>query len=269
MQRFIDSLSVLFLAMCSSLVQEPEPPLQLGKFRLRWTCQCGETLWDDFKEMRPGAAEEMQSSLVTSKVDFDDFVQSRTNKTKSNWGDLIGRQRPRRSPIRGTVTGASTRKSQVTEPKRSTNEPTLSPEADSSQCHNKTNTQRLDFAEIGTASSIGSLARTRSSLNQDDSATDGLTTASYEEKTAKNSRNSSKEYLLLCLGKRSDTLRLHQLDIGNISNDVELCELLRKTYRAHRGRLSCYFFPRKIVSVKFRKVIETTPKPNMTKFSPT
>lgn len=40
-----------------------EPPLKEGKVRIRWTCQCGEALWDDFRELQPGAAERLRRQL--------------------------------------------------------------------------------------------------------------------------------------------------------------------------------------------------------------
>ena len=40
-----------------------EPPVEEGKVRIRWTCQCGTELWDDFKELIPGAAENLRHQL--------------------------------------------------------------------------------------------------------------------------------------------------------------------------------------------------------------
>lgn len=40
-----------------------EPPLEDNKTRIRWTCHCGERLWDDFMELRQGAANDLQHSL--------------------------------------------------------------------------------------------------------------------------------------------------------------------------------------------------------------
>lgn len=41
----------------------PEPPVETGKVRVRWTCSCGEQLYDDFIERRPGAARELEAYL--------------------------------------------------------------------------------------------------------------------------------------------------------------------------------------------------------------
>ena len=40
-----------------------EPPVAPGEVRIRWICLCGTALWDDFKELRPGAAEDLQRCL--------------------------------------------------------------------------------------------------------------------------------------------------------------------------------------------------------------
>ncbi|KAF7507687.1 hypothetical protein GJ744_010240 [Endocarpon pusillum] len=52
-----------------------EPPLENGKVRVRWTCRCGRQLYDDFKEARPGAAEDLGKLLdhpqaAKSRKDF-------------------------------------------------------------------------------------------------------------------------------------------------------------------------------------------------------
>ncbi|KAL9070497.1 MAG: hypothetical protein Q9161_004793, partial [Pseudevernia consocians] len=44
-------------------IRHQEPPLDEGKVRVRWTCQCGNRLWDDFVELRAGAAEDLRKSL--------------------------------------------------------------------------------------------------------------------------------------------------------------------------------------------------------------
>ncbi|KAL8853324.1 MAG: hypothetical protein Q9221_001800 [Calogaya cf. arnoldii] len=44
-----------------------EPPLMKGRTRVRWTCSCGRKLYDDFQELRPGAAAETQRRLNFKK----------------------------------------------------------------------------------------------------------------------------------------------------------------------------------------------------------
>lgn len=41
----------------------PEPPVPDGHVRVRWTCSCGEHLYDDYQENRSGAAAELQAHL--------------------------------------------------------------------------------------------------------------------------------------------------------------------------------------------------------------
>ena len=45
-----------------------EPALEANHTRIRWTCQCGSLLWDDFRELRPGAAEELRRGLEVWKA---------------------------------------------------------------------------------------------------------------------------------------------------------------------------------------------------------
>ena len=67
-----------------------------------------------------------------------------------------------------------------------------------------------------------------------------------------------RKFLLLCLSKSNDTLRLLQLDVGSVRSDVLLFRMLQSEYLAYGGVWGRWFSPRKIVSVKFRKVIRTT-----------
>ncbi|KAL8830148.1 MAG: hypothetical protein Q9170_005869 [Blastenia crenularia] len=41
----------------------PTPPIPAGKTRISWTCSCGDELYDDFVETRPGAAKELMTAL--------------------------------------------------------------------------------------------------------------------------------------------------------------------------------------------------------------
>ena len=62
------------------------------------------------------------------------------------------------------------------------------------------------------------------------------------------------KYLLLCLGRRNDALRLHQLNLESISDDVQLFELLRKKHLQYKGIFTRSLWPKRVVSVNFRKV---------------
>ena len=65
---------------------------------------------------------------------------------------------------------------------------------------------------------------------------------------------SQMKFLLLCFSKPSDTLRLLQLNLQHITDDVGLFQMLQATYTSHRGLLTRIFSPQKVVSVNFRKV---------------
>lgn len=41
-----------------------EAPSQHGKVRVRWTCRCGKPMYDDYKELVPGAVQEFEQQLV-------------------------------------------------------------------------------------------------------------------------------------------------------------------------------------------------------------
>ena len=49
--------------MFESYVRRWEPLKDQDKVRIRWRCRCGTMLWDDFRELRPGAAEDLRASL--------------------------------------------------------------------------------------------------------------------------------------------------------------------------------------------------------------
>ena len=60
---FSPYLIELYLNVFDRLNRYWEPSLGRGKIRIRWTCQCGRRLWDDYEELRPGAAEDLRRSL--------------------------------------------------------------------------------------------------------------------------------------------------------------------------------------------------------------
>ena len=49
--------------MLESYVRRWEPLKDQDKVRIRWRCRCGTMLWDDFRELRPGAAEDLRTCL--------------------------------------------------------------------------------------------------------------------------------------------------------------------------------------------------------------
>ena len=79
--RFLDFMGSIpfkkvYEEMRSKWSEYMEPLLEDNKTRIRWTCQCGERLWDDFIELRPGAANALQYEL--------DFHARASAKTASN-----------------------------------------------------------------------------------------------------------------------------------------------------------------------------------------
>ncbi len=71
--------------------------------------------------------------------------------------------------------------------------------------------------------------------------------------TSTNLQNPGDKFLLLCLSKTDDTLRVSQFPVKHITNDFQLFCMLRDVYAAYRGTLARLFSPRKIVSLNFRK----------------
>ncbi|KAF4620152.1 hypothetical protein G7Y89_g14668 [Cudoniella acicularis] len=47
---------------------DTRPALVAGKTRIEWKCKCGQMLWDDFVEIRPGAASRLREELVNSHL---------------------------------------------------------------------------------------------------------------------------------------------------------------------------------------------------------
>ena len=175
-----------------------EPAPENGKKRIRWTCDCGKELWDDFEELRPGAAEELRRSLDPQRRSCN--VQNANSAQEppavhTEGGDTM------------PATGAAVSGSQI-------------------------------LLAQGTADDhIVASNRTPVPCSSQGSP-----------------QSSHKKYVLLCLSKTGDTLRLYQLNVEDIKNDVQLFQMLKAAYNAHRGGLTRFLFPRKIKSVEFTKV---------------
>ncbi|KAM0176541.1 hypothetical protein ACHAPC_009164 [Botrytis cinerea] len=43
------------------------PPVALGKTRIEWRCKCGHSIYDDFTELRPGAANRLKQALTNNE----------------------------------------------------------------------------------------------------------------------------------------------------------------------------------------------------------
>ena len=82
------TFSLRLTKVCSKLVcswsRYWEPPLEGGKFRVRWTCRCGAILWDDFKELRPGAAEDLRKSLEADEKAYVERPQRPANEAQQS-----------------------------------------------------------------------------------------------------------------------------------------------------------------------------------------
>lgn len=67
------------------LLRFREPEVQPGNVRVRWTCICGERLYDDFRELRPGAAREL-----ARRLDRSDRSQAQLRAYLKRSRDLFG-----------------------------------------------------------------------------------------------------------------------------------------------------------------------------------
>lgn len=97
----------------------PEPPVEAGRVRVRWTCSCGDQLYDDFTELRPGAARALEAYLNRPRTrtgggspttpssaggrSFNGSLNSSvggTLSTQTSWTSYGGSSKG--SPVRGT-----------------------------------------------------------------------------------------------------------------------------------------------------------------------
>ena len=69
------ALDVLLWLRCA---YGPEPEVKSGEVRVRWTCSCGQQLYDDFTEGRPGVARELEAYLNRPRVHAGSNQQSPT-----------------------------------------------------------------------------------------------------------------------------------------------------------------------------------------------
>lgn len=58
------TISLLAFQMLVRLRKIFETPSQRGKVRVRWACRCGKPMYDDYKELVPGAVQEFEQQLV-------------------------------------------------------------------------------------------------------------------------------------------------------------------------------------------------------------
>lgn len=200
----------LYVKRCSSTMFQfwdhfREPPVDEDKVRIRWTCRCGTKLWDDFKELIPGAAEHLCQNLDIKRKTAERLQHSPS-----------GAQQP--STVQSPPGGQLMRVSSGPLTTVSVNTPPGSALGNSQQLM-------------------------------------GTTTATTEiEQPPGHSPNKDERFLLLCISRKNDTLRLLQLNVEHIKSDFSLFRLLQTTYRDHQGAVARYFSPRKLLSINFRKV---------------
>lgn len=197
-----------YMKKCSSTMLQSwdrfrEPPLDEHKVRIRWTCQCGSRLWDDFKELSPGAAEQLCEDLDLSARNIVERPQRSANGDQQPGNS----QPPPSEQAMGVGLGLST----------------------------------AAGAYTPSASALGSSQRLP-----------GITTTTGQSPSY--SSISDEKFLLLCISRRNDTLRLLQLNVEHIKNDFSLFRLLQTAYKDHQGAVARYLSPRKLVSINFRKV---------------
>ena len=182
-------------------IRNQEPPLDQGKVRVRWTCQCGKRLWDDFLELRAGAAEDLRKSLEC----FENNVLRRPQGSGSSAEGTSVIQEPHAAYLPASSSSSAVSTGVSTMPRRS------------------------EISAIAARGTNPCVSTPTSLQNPDD------------------------KFLLLCLSKTNDTLRVSQFPVQHITNDFQLFCMLRDVYEAHRGLFARLFSPRKIVSLNFRK----------------
>ncbi len=198
LEYFCSTLHLKYLEILYRWNRYWEPRIGARKVRISWTCRCGQVLWDDFHELRPGAAVDLQK-------DLDFFgrirVQSATDSISSAHSTSVFRN------------------------------------SDDSEIITLPSEVSRKYDDTGFAGSANVVKRNRAT-----------------EEQQQNSALLDKKFLLMCLCKPADTLRLSQYDVKDINNDVELFQLLKTVYAAHRGRFARLFSAKKIKSIQFRKV---------------
>ena len=222
-----------------------ETKLGRGKVRIRWTCQCGAVLWDDFKELRPGPAEELRKNLQSFAGEEPPARPKKANFPTIRpfivrcFGNLFEDFLTSKIQIPNSLPGRHGNRVAATN-------------SSGSQSVNQGAVVGLPNSSSTSASGSGNGAGGSAGPLVPANAIPGQIYNTALAAPA--SLSSHKKWLLLCYRKRNDTHRLRQLDIANIKNDVQLFELLQSTYLAQKGRLASWLSPRKLVSVDFRKV---------------
>ena len=284
---YFSSIRTHMTTVCRS---KKEPLLALGQVRIRWTCQCGVSLWDDFKELRPGAALDLRNELqnfarekkrsirrkkavpnsaLRKPIEQSGSLSLSASTTEDNEDGALRDSAKKKAGSTIVVTRSQVPSASENEANRVLRAVTDTPRdlathrrnqedyahaAGSSGSLDNPGNEIIGLAGTSTSFSAGPANRLQSLPNETDNRNISLGNTIVHHLSPGNLSTCDRKFLLLCLGKRNDTLRLHQLEIANISNDVGLFRLLQETYVTHRGRLARWFSPRRITSINFRKV---------------
>ncbi|KAG8525234.1 uncharacterized protein KY384_008878 [Bacidia gigantensis] len=240
-----------------------EPPLQDGQTRIRWTCQCGSLLWDDFSELRPGAVEALRRSLHFPDI-MGDFNDASTRRRHSKAAEkrithLLDDDSETSSlsdappQIPGYISDDDSETSSISGPPPQI--PGHFPEdMDDALSGSEVPGQRSGHANIGlptTGDPSGNPPSGHAAGEQD--IVPGQEHRTTSSGWSFDSIYTEKKYLLLCISRKHDTLRLLQLNVENIGNDFQLFKMLRDVYTSRLNPVSRYISLRKLGSVKFRK----------------
>ena len=81
----ISSSALGVMAKVVSTFLSPDHPLDPGKTRIQWQCRCGYKSFDDFVEIRPGAAREYEQLLQRTQLDRDQSPKGHMSDTVSRF----------------------------------------------------------------------------------------------------------------------------------------------------------------------------------------
>ncbi|PQE12412.1 transcription factor c2h2 protein [Rutstroemia sp. NJR-2017a BVV2] len=206
-------------------------PVAEGKVRIEWYCKCGQRLYDDFTELKPGAAEELRESL--------------NHQIQNDWPRWI----PFFDNLHGIFASQDANTIRPTDSNRSHVEKI-------SNIGSLTNSYMAPLLLVSSffrrilgsqsAKGLGPSLPTHQPVNTQLNA------------TGSNPGNSSSTtieslFLLLCYGEGRYSTRLLQLDLHSLdaTSDQTIFRLLGQNYRQMRGRwISCISL-RTLTSIKF------------------
>ena len=83
-----------------------EPPVEEARVRIRWKCECGERLYDDFIELRPGAASRLETRLNQHKPQPYTAPRSSSKSSRSSFAYTPSSSHPSSSATSYTSTNS-------------------------------------------------------------------------------------------------------------------------------------------------------------------